>query len=227
MDIAILKRVQERNDTDASDIRRLLDSRGIRMVNVMGGAGSGKTSLLERLMLQFGRELRCGVLEGDITTDYDALRIAALGVPVAQLQTEGSCHLDAALVHRGLGVLPLSDLDIIFVENVGNLVCPAQFDIGEHIRIAVLSVMEGDDKPAKYPLMFSRATIAVLSKCDLIDHTDFDISAASRFIRTVNASAPIIETGIGLPGDAELAHWLAGRPNEDEDEIRERFATTA
>ncbi|MFH1418400.1 MAG: hydrogenase nickel incorporation protein HypB [Planctomycetota bacterium] len=214
MEIAVLRNVQEHNDATADDIRGLLTARRVCMINVMGGAGCGKTTLLERLIPRLGPGLRCAVLEGDITTVYDAERIADLDVPVVQLQTEGSCHLDAWLVHDGLRALPLDDVDLVFVENVGNLVCPAEFDIGEHARLAVLSVMEGDDKPAKYPLLFSRATNVVLSKCDLISHTDFDIAKAVRAIRVVNPTVAIIETGTGLTGDDRLAQWLIERQRE-------------
>ncbi len=208
MDIAIIRNVQEHNDATADDIRGLLTAHYVCMVNVMGGAGCGKTTLLERLIPRLAPGLRCAVLEGDITTVHDAERIADLGVPVVQLQTAGACHLDAWLVHDGLQALPLDELDLVFVENVGNLVCPAEFDIGEHARLAVLSVMEGDDKPAKYPLLFSRATNVVLSKCDLISHTDFDVTKAVQAIRVVNPSAPIIRAGTGLSGDDRLVQWL-------------------
>ncbi len=207
MDITILRNVQEHNDATAEDVRRLLAARGICMINVMGGAGCGKTTLLERLIPRLA-PLRCAVLEGDITTVHDAERIAGIGAPVTQLQTQGSCHLDAWLVHEGLNTLPLDEVDVLFVENVGNLVCPAEFDIGEHARLAVLSVMEGDDKPAKYPLLFTRATAVTLSKCDLVEHTDFDLSRAEKFIRVVNTDAQIIHTGKGLPGDDRLVEWI-------------------
>ena len=208
MDIKVLRRVQERNDATAADTRRLLGQRRIALFNIMGGAGCGKTALLERLLPPLRDRLRCAVLEGDIATTQDAERIAPLHVPVAQLQTDGSCHLDAALVYAGLKSLPLDALDVVFVENVGNLVCPAEFDIGEHCRLAVLSVMEGDDKPSKYPAMFSRAHAVVLSKCDLLPHTNFRLDRAERDIRKVNESAAIFQTGPGRPDDDRLRDWL-------------------
>jgi hydrogenase nickel incorporation protein HypB len=214
MDITVLRNVQEHNNSTADDVRKLLAAKRVCMINMMGGAGCGKTTLLQRLFPRLTTNLRCAVLEGDITTVYDAERIAKLGVPVVQLQTGGSCHLDAWLVHDGLQILPLDEIDLVFVENVGNLVCPAEFDIGEHARLAVLSVMEGDDKPAKYPLLFSRATQVVLTKCDLMDYADFDVGRAARAIRVVNRNAPIIETGVGLAGDDRLAHWIINRQRE-------------
>lgn len=208
MEIEVLRHLQVVNDATADDTRRLLASHGVCMINVMGGAGCGKTALLERLIPSLAARLRCAVLEGDITTTCDAERIAGLGVPVVQLQTDGCCHLDAWLVHAGLLKLPLDALDLVFVENVGNLVCPAEFDIGEHARVAVLSLMEGDDKPAKYPLLFSRASAVALSKCDLAAYANFDRARAARDIARVNADAPIFHTGIDLPGDASLCGWL-------------------
>ncbi len=206
MEIAVLRNVQEHNDATAADIRRLLAEKKICMINIMGGAGSGKTTLLERIIPRLG--LRCAVLEGDITTIHDAERIAAMNVPVAQLQTDGCCHLDAWLVFDGLNVLPLDAVDLVFVENVGNLVCPAEFDIGEHHRLAVLSVMEGDDKPAKYPLLFSRACAVAISKCDLVQHTNFDVARAIRDIHQVNGNVPIYQTGPKLAGDEEVLQWI-------------------
>jgi hydrogenase nickel incorporation protein HypB len=211
MEIAVLRNVQEHNDATADDVRRLLERHNVCMINVMGGAGCGKTALLERLIPRLAPRLRGAVLEGDITTTRDAERIAALGVPVVQLQTEGACHLDAWLVHDGLQSLPLEDVDIVWVENVGNLVCPAEFDIGEHERLAVLSVMEGDDKPSKYPLLFSRATAVLITKCDLAAHCNFNVKLAAQDIRKVNGAVPLVETGFDSPGDDQLLEWVAQR----------------
>jgi hydrogenase nickel incorporation protein HypB len=202
--------VHEKNSVTADEIRSLLDKHRVRMINVMGGAGCGKTCLLERVLPALS-PIRCAVLEGDIATVYDAERIAELQVPVCQLQTEGACHLDAALVLDGLRALPLADLDLVFVENVGNLVCPAEFDIGEHERLAVLSIMEGHDKPAKYPLLFTRATAVALSKCDLQDRADFDWTLAVERIRQLNRDAPIFVTGRNCAGDRELLDWIADK----------------
>jgi len=210
MEIPVLRQVLARNDATADDTRRLLARHNAFMINVMGGAGCGKTTLLERIIPRLAALGHCAVLEGDITTTCDAERIARLHVPVVQLQTEGCCHLDAWLVHAGLRALPLQEVDFLFVENVGNLVCPAEFDIGEHVRLAVLSLMEGDDKPAKYPLLFSRASAVVLSKCDLAAWAQFDVPRVRRDIAQVNADAPVFETGKGLPGDERLVEWILG-----------------
>jgi hydrogenase nickel incorporation protein HypB len=208
MNIPVLRNVHEKNSVKARQVREALDEHRIHMVNVMGGPGCGKTSLLERILPGLRRTLRCAVLEGDIATIYDAERIAALSIPVCQLQTEGACHLDAALVLDGLRELPLHDLDLVLVENVGNLVCPAEFDIGEHARLAVLSIMEGHDKPAKYPLLFTRASAVALAKCDLKAQADFDRGLAVERIRQLNRTVPIFDTGRNCPGDLMLSNWL-------------------
>ena len=209
MEITVLRQVQAANNATADDTRRLLAERGICMLNVMGGAGSGKTALLERLLPRLAGELRCAVLEGDLATTRDAERIAALDIPVVQLQTDGCCHLDAWLVFAGLQKLPLDRLDLVVVENVGNLVCPAEFDIGEHARLAVLSLMEGDDKPAKYPDMFAAARLMVITKVDLLPHVDFDVPRCMELARRVNPRLEVLllsaRSGQGL--DAWL-DWL-------------------
>lgn len=156
----------------AEKIRAMLSERGILMVNLIGSPGSGKTTLLERTLK--GLDLRCAVIEGDVATDRDAQRILATGTPSLQINTNGGCHLEANWVESTLRQLPLDDLDLIFVENVGNLVCPAEFDIGEDCKVAISSLPEGSDKPLKYPLLFSEAGAVVLTKVDLKPYIDFD-----------------------------------------------------
>ncbi len=208
MNIEVLRDIQEMNTVDANEIRTMLDARAIRMINLMGGDGCGKTRLLERLLPKLAVNFRCAVLEGDITTTLDAERIARVDIPVIQLQTEGCCHLEPSLIRDGLNRLPLDELDLVIVENVGNLVCPAEFDIGEHARMAMLSVTEGHDKPAKYPLMFSQANAVVISKMDLIDHTNFDLAECTRNIRTVNPGVPIFEDSADWVLDASFIEWI-------------------
>lgn len=208
MNITVLRDVQEKLATDADQVRSMLNHCGIRMINLMGGDGCGKTAFLERILPTMRINHRCAVLEGDITTTLDAQRIANVGTPVIQLQTEGSCHLAPSLVRDGLYELPLDDLDFVFVENVGNLVCPAEFDIGEHARMAMLSVTEGHDKPAKYPLLFSRADVIIISKCDLLAHTNFNIDECTRNIRIVNHHAPILRYSTHDALDASIMDWL-------------------
>lgn len=156
----------------AEKIRAMLSERGILMVNLIGSPGSGKTTLLERTLK--GLDLRCAVIEGDVATDRDAQRILATGTPSLQINTNGGCHLEANWVESTLQKLPLDDLDLVFVENVGNLVCPAEFDIGEDCKVAISSLPEGSDKPLKYPLLFSEAGAVVLTKVDLKPYIDFD-----------------------------------------------------
>ncbi len=210
MEIRVLRRLEEKNRANADETRALLAEHRVRMVNIMGGPGCGKTTLLEHLLPKLSRRLRCAVLEGDLFTTRDAERIAALGVPVVQLETQGSCHLDAALVRRGLGELALDHVDCVFVENVGNLVCPANFDLGETKRVAVISVTEGHDKPSKYPLLFCRADAVVISKTDLLEHTNFDTAAADADMRKVNADAPLFTFNHRDGVIDQFADWIAG-----------------
>jgi len=156
----------------AQKIRDMLKERGILMVNLIGSPGSGKTTLLERTLA--GLDLKCAVIEGDVATDRDALRIQATGTPSVQINTNGGCHLEANWIDSTLEKLPLDGLDLIFIENVGNLVCPAEFDLGEDYKVAISSLPEGSDKPLKYPLLFSEAGAVVLTKVDLKPYIDFD-----------------------------------------------------
>ena len=210
--IQTLHNVFGRDRGVADETRRLLKASGVVAVNMISGPGAGKTALLEASAAELDKALCFAVLEGDIATTKDAQRIARLGVPVIQLLTDGACHLDAPLIYEALKKLDLSSLDLLFIENVGNLVCPANFDLGEDVRVALLSVTEGDDKPLKYPLLFQKADLIVLSKIDLLAHTDFRIDAVVAHMRRLNPSAPIIElsarTGQGI---GQWIDWLKQR----------------
>ncbi len=214
MTIPVIKRVLEKNDAAAAENRAVFERLGVACVNLLGGAGCGKTALLEAVLPVLRKDLRVAVLEGDLATTRDAERIAALGVPVAQLLTDTGCHLTAPHVQRALDRLPLEKTDLLVVENVGNPICPANFDLGEHARIAVLSVTEGDDKPAKYPLLFRRANLIVLSKCDLLPHVPFDPHRARRELHLMNSAARVLNasarTGAGIE---RLARWLKALSN--------------
>jgi hydrogenase nickel incorporation protein HypB len=179
------------NDTQARHNREHFESHGIFAVNLMSSPGSGKTTLLEATIDE--GSIKLGVIEGDLETNQDADRIKAKGAIAHQITTGQACHLDAHMVHEGLHHMPIAGLDIVFVENVGNLVCPASYDVGTHINVVLLSVPEGDDKPAKYPVMFRTADVLLITKCDLLPHFDFDIEKAIRETRKLNPKVDIIE----------------------------------
>lgn len=209
MNIPVIKRVLEKNDSAAAENRALFDQLGIRCVNILGGAGCGKTALLEAVLPLITPQIPTAVMEGDLTTTRDAERIAALGVPVAQLLTDGGCHLTAPHVRRALDTLPLERDSLLIIENVGNPVCPANFDLGEHARIAVLSISEGDDKPSKYPLLFRNADLVVFTKCDLTPLVNFDVRGAADDVRRVNPGVVIVCTSRNeVDGAKRIAAWL-------------------
>jgi hydrogenase nickel incorporation protein HypB len=209
MRIEVVQKVLQRNDDVASENRARFDAAGVTCVNMLGGAGTGKTSLLEATLPLLKDSLRLAVFEGDLATTRDAERITALGVPAVQLLTDGGCHLNATLVQEGLRRIAPEDFNLLIIENVGNPICPASFDLGEHLRVALLSVAEGHDKPAKYPLMFKDAKLIVLTKCDLLDHTDFDVAAFERDVTRLNPSAEVIHTSARTNGGIDhVADWF-------------------
>ena len=190
--VSVVEGVLDANDTIAAANRSDFDAASLTVLNLMSSPGAGKTTLLERLVPLLP-DVVLGVLEGDVQGSYDSDRIAALHVPVAQINTAagfgGECHLDANMVRSALGSLPLGELDLLIVENIGNLVCPAEFRIGEDARAMVISVTEGEDKPLKYPLMFHSADAIVINKIDLLEHLDFDLGDLRANIATVNPGA--------------------------------------
>jgi len=190
--VSVAEGVLDANDTIAAANRADFDAASLTVLNLMSSPGAGKTTLLERLAPLLG-DVVLGVLEGDVQGSYDSDRIAAMHVPVAQINTAagfgGECHLDANMVRSALGLLPLGELDLLIVENVGNLVCPAEFRIGEDARAMVISVTEGEDKPLKYPLMFHSADAIVINKIDLLEHLDFDLEELRANIAAVNPQA--------------------------------------
>lgn len=196
------------NDTDADRLRDQLRHESLYYLNVMASPGAGKTSVITRIVEKLRGEFRIGVMEADIDSDVDAKAIDILGIPVVQLHTAGMCHLDADMSRQGLSALPTDELDMVILENVGNLVCPAEFDTGAELDLAILSVPEGDDKPLKYPLMFQKAHVILLNKSDTLEYFDFDMQ---RFLKNVrcHTEAPVFpvsaETGEGM--DA-FCRWL-------------------
>lgn len=193
MEIRVLRNVLEANDAIAAENRALLEASGIFAVNLIASPGAGKTTLLERTVQQLKDEFRVAVVEGDIAGSVDAERIARHHVPVVQINTGGDCHLNAPTVKSALEGLPLRELQLLFIENVGNLVCPAGFDLGENVEVVVLSVAEGDDKPEKYPLIFERSAAMVLNKIDLLSMVDFDMNHARSKARATHPDLPIFE----------------------------------
>lgn len=195
----------------ADKTRDLLKKTNTALINLIGSPGAGKTALLESTFKALQGRYKFAVLEGDVETTYDSQRLARLNCPVSQLLSGGSCHLEAKLVHYALKDLSLDELDMVVVENVGNLVCPAEFDIGEHAKVAVLSITEGEDKPAKYPLLFREARAVVLTKLDLAPHLSFDLKSCLSFIKGVNSEIPVMQvsakTGHGMEPWLE---WFTG-----------------
>lgn len=191
--ISIEENILAKNNRLASFNRALFREKGIFVLNLVSSPGSGKTTLLERTLRDLSQKLRCAVIEGDQQTDNDAQRIAATGVPVRQINTGTGCHLDADMIMHGTDAFDLDNLDILMIENVGNLVCPAAFDLGEHHKVAVLSVTEGEDKPLKYPQMFRNSTVMLLNKTDLLPYIDFDVEKCKEYARRVNPEIIIFE----------------------------------
>ena len=210
MEIKVLHQVMDWNEDVSEEVKGTLAEHHICMVNVMGSPGAGKTSMITTLIGKLRDTFRVGVIEGDIAGQVDAERIASLGVPAVQLNTDGACHIEAMSIQHILPELPLEDLDVIFVENIGNLVCPAEFRIGESLRITILSIPEGDDKVEKYPLMFTDTDCLALNKYDMLPYFDFDEERVLANYGTVNPGAPLFRissrTGDGIE---ELAGFIS------------------
>ena len=211
MKVKVVTRILEANDRIAEENRKRFKATGVFVVNLMGAPGAGKTSLLEKTILKLRDTLRVGVIEGDIAGTDDAERISRTGAPVVQINTGGACHLDANMISEVLPDLPIDDLDMMVIENVGNLVCPAEFKVGEDIKAMVLSITEGHDKPLKYPLMFQESSALVLNKIDLLPFVDVEIDRLKRDALSLNPFIKIFEvsckTGHGIDAWAE---WLRG-----------------
>lgn len=203
MQIPVVRNLLEANDRIAEELRKRFAVQRILVLNLISSPGSGKTSALERTLADLKSEFTMAVIEGDITTDNDARRVAATGAQAVQINTDGACHLDSGMVLEALNRMDLAGVDILFVENVGNLVCPAEFTVGEDAKVALLSVAEGDDKPEKYPLLFAEAQVLLLNKVDLLPYVDFDLDKATRHARALNRDIAVFpvscRTGEGLP----------------------------
>jgi hydrogenase nickel incorporation protein HypB len=211
-EIKVVRRVLAVNERMAEENRRRFAEKGVFVINVMSSPGSGKTTTLQKTLERLMPELRAAVIVGDVSTTHDADRLAVTGAPVVQVNTDafgGDCHLAAHVIEKAADDLDLDALELLIVENVGNLVCPAEFDIGEDARVVVLSVTEGEDKPVKYPTMFRVCDAAILNKIDLLPHLEYDKDQALAYIRQVNPAMPVFEisarTGAGM--DAWIG-WL-------------------
>lgn len=209
MEIKIGAGILDVNEATARDNRQVFDGHGIVAVNVMGSPGAGKTTVLEKTIEKLRDRLRIAVIEGDIYTSRDAQRIEKHEIPVKQINTGGACHLDARMVEKTLQHFDFNELDLMIIENVGNLVCPVEFNLGEHYKIAVLSITEGDDKPLKYPLIFKESAAVVLNKTDLLDFTDVNMENLQKDILSINPQIRIFpvsaRTGAGID---QWAGWL-------------------
>jgi len=207
MKIKVLKDILSANDAIAGRNQELLDRHGILAVNIMSSPGAGKTSLILQTIKRLNPEIKVGVIEDDVASNVDADRVNQEGVPVIQINTPGSCHLEANMIENALSNLPLDKIDLLFIENVGNLICPAEFNLGEHRKAIILSTPEGDDKPYKYPLMFTEADVVVVNKTDLLPYLDFDTVAFNQNVTGLNSKVRIFP--VSCKTDEGLEGWLS------------------
>lgn len=209
MEIKVLKNILGANEQIAQKNRALLDKNNVFTVNMMSSPGAGKTSLILQTIKSLKGKIRIGVIEGDVSSSLDAEMIGKEGVPVIQINTGGGCHLDANMVQNALGNMPLQDMELLFIENIGNLICPAEFALGDHKKVIVSSTPEGHDKPLKYPLMFHEADIVLLNKIDLLPYVKFDMETFFQAVRGISEKLEIIPisciTGEGIE---EWVSWL-------------------
>jgi len=205
--ITIHRKVLDKNDEIARHNREVFRRHGALVLNVVSSPGAGKTSILERTIECLGGFLRIGVIEGDVQTDFDAQRVARYRVPVVQIITNGGCHLEARLVQDAMANLDLGRMDLLIIENVGNLVCPANYDLGEDMKVVVISTTEGEDKPLKYPGMFRNASILIINKIDLLPYLQFDIAALRRHALQINPALRVFETSCTT--NAGIPEWCA------------------
>ncbi len=210
--ITIERKVLEKNDELARQNRELFERNGIFVINLVSSPGSGKTSLLEKTLEHLNGKIRVAVIEGDVQTDLDAQRVAKFGVPVVQIVTNGGCHLEARLVQDALGKMELEGTDLLVIENVGNLVCPAGYDLGEAMKIVIASTTEGDDKPLKYPAMFRNASVLIINKVDLVPYLNFNLDELRKNALRINPNLTVFETSCTTgSGIREWSEWLLAR----------------
>jgi hydrogenase nickel incorporation protein HypB len=212
MEIKVLKDILSANDQLAEGNRKLLDSKKVFTLNLMSTPGAGKTSLILATIEGLKDKLRIGVIEGDVSSSIDAERISREGVPALQINTGAECHLDAVMIQRALSDMPLDEIDLLLIENVGNLVCTAEFDIGAHKNVVIASIPEGDDKPLKYPLMFTVADVILLNKVDLLPYLRFDTDAYRRSVKGLNDKVEVFQISCETnQGMEQWLSWLQGQ----------------
>ena len=207
MEIKVLKNILSANNQLAEQNRRLLAGKNILAVNIMSSPGAGKTTLMLRTAEELAGKARIAVIEGDVSSSIDTEKLTQAGVTAIQINTGGECHLDAGMVNSALLNLPLDELDIVFIENVGNLICPGEFELGEHLKVVVSSTPEGDDKPYKYPLLFTIADALIINKTDLLPYVNFDMDGFCRTVRGLNQKAALFKV-CGITGDG-ISNWGA------------------
>ena len=212
MEIKIVKQILEWNEDVSEQVKKTLSDNNLCLINVMGSSGAGKTSLITDIINRLRDTYRIGVIEGDIAGAIDADKIDKMGIPVVQLQTDGACHIEAMSIQHMLSFFNLDELDVLIVENIGNLVCPAEFNIGEDFRVAILSIPEGDDKVEKYPLMFATSDALVMNKYDMLPYFEFDPERVERNVLDLNGMAKVfrVSTKTG-DGAEEFVSWLSAR----------------
>lgn len=214
--ITIERKVLEKNDQIAERNRQFFQDRGIFVLNLVSSPGAGKTTILEKTFQELRGSMKTSVIEGDVQTDLDAQRVAKYGVPVVQIVTMGGCHLEAGLVQDALQKLDLNAMDLLFIENVGNLVCPSNYDLGEALKVVVLSTTEGDDKPLKYPAMFHNSAVLIINKIDLIPYVNCNLDVLRGNALKINPALKVFEiscfTGAGIP---EWCNWLRKKGSAD------------
>ncbi len=207
MEITVMKNIFGANAEKADELRDILKEKKVLMVNVIGSPGAGKTTILEKTIDSLQKKgFNVAVIEGDVATDRDAVRLQKYEIPITLINTDGACHLEALSIEQSLNGFDLEKLDFIFIENVGNLVCPAEFDIGEQHKVAVISVTEGDDKPAKYPLLIHEASVMLVNKVDLMPYTNFNRDSFMKDVTQLNGTMDIYE--MAATSDSEMTDWI-------------------
>jgi hydrogenase nickel incorporation protein HypB len=213
--VKVERKILEKNDAIALDNRNVFFAKNIYVINMLSSPGSGKTSLIEKSVAALGDKIKCGVIEGDVQTDLDAQRLDLLKIPVVQIITNGGCHLEANLVREAFLKFDGQTFDLLIIENVGNLVCPAGFDLGEHQKIVMISVTEGDDKPLKYPVAFRNASALIINKIDLLPYVNSSIEEMKKNALQVNPRLTIFETScVSGKGIDDWCKWLRSKINK-------------